>query len=92
MTASLKQKLGNTHALRMRLLETWEGVEQKQISISEGRAKALIAREILNTIRVEMVAAKVGLTAFAPVSFDPPTVIDAVEGQDHTAALPQQQS
>lgn len=71
MATDLKVKLATTYDLRKRLIETWDGIQSKEVSISEGRAKALIAREILNTIKTEMMAARVGLTRFTPVDFDP---------------------
>ena len=70
--------LKDTRSLRLRLIKSFEQHQRGEISNAFVRAQAFVAREILDTIKVEIVASRVGLRSFAPVNFDsPPQQIDA---------------
>ena len=70
-------RLRDTNDLRQRLINIWSQHEAGTISNAVARTRAILAREILDTIKVEIVASRTGLTSFAPVSFQTkPQIID----------------
>lgn len=72
----LHAALNDTNDLIDELRKLWNDVGDMSVSISEARAKALIAREMLNAKRIEMMAQRIGLTEFNPVSFRPMKTIE----------------
>lgn len=62
--------LQDTRDLRLRLMKTFQDHQAGRVSNAFVRAQALNAREILDTLKVEIMASRIGLKSFTPVSLD----------------------
>lgn len=71
----LTETLKNTHDLRRLLLVSLDDLVAKRITPNEARARAWLVREVLDTMRIEMIAARTGLAVYAPVELLP-NIID----------------
>lgn len=67
----LTDTLKDTHDLRRLLLVSLDELVSKQITPNEARARAWLVREVLDTMRLEMIAARTGLGVYAPVELLP---------------------
>ena len=63
--------VANTLELRVLLLQSLDDVVHKRITPSDARARSWLARSILDTMRVEMIAAREGLIEYQPVKLFP---------------------
>lgn len=61
----------DTLQLRKMLIRSLEDVIEKRITPNDARARAMLARGILDTVRVEIQAARIGLSTYEPVAFIP---------------------
>jgi hypothetical protein len=61
----------DTLDLRRLLLQSLEDVIEKRITPNEARARAWLAREIVNTVRLELAFARTGLAVVTPVRLLP---------------------
>lgn len=52
----------DTSDIRAKLLEIWKQIDEKKISSSEARLHISVARAILDTLKVEMMAAHLART------------------------------
>lgn len=68
----------DTLQLRLLMLRSLDDVVNKRITPSDARARALLARAILDTVRIEIIAAREGLAKYAPINLQPDTKL--VEG------------
>ena len=57
MAQPSKRIIRNTNDIRQRLLEVWRQVDDHEISASEARLHISLARAILETLKVEIMAA-----------------------------------
>ena len=61
-----------TTDLRKMLLEDLVYLRQAKITKAEARARAYVARNIIDTMKVELAAASMNLSAFNPVLLESP--------------------
>lgn len=71
---SMKTLLLDTLEMRQFLLGSIRDLVNKQITPSDARARSWLARSVLDTMRIEMIAAREGLKVYKPISFGPPTI------------------
>ena len=68
--------LRDTLDLRKLLLQSLDDVVNKRITPSDARARSWLARSIIDTIRIEVIAAREGLRSYEPVRLIPPPTVD----------------
>ena len=75
----IKLMLKDTLDLRRLLLSSLDDLLNKRITPNDARARSWLARAALDTLRIEMIAAREGLREYKPVSLVPPepTTIEA---------------
>ncbi len=59
--------IDDTLKLRKFLLQSMCELRDKQLTVSEARARAWLARAIIDTVRMEVIAARTGVSNYAPV-------------------------
>ena len=70
----LTETLKTTHDLRRLLLVSLDDLVEKRITPNEARARSWLVREVLDTMRLEMIAARTGLAIYSPVELLPKVV------------------
>jgi hypothetical protein len=65
------------------LLVSLDDLCAKRITPNEARARAWLVREVLDTMRLEMIAARTGLAVYAPVELLPKIIDGDGEGATH---------
>lgn len=76
MPLDFKKTIKDTLDLRMLLLESLSDLVMKRITPTEARARSWLAKTIVDTLRVEMIAAREGKLHYEPVLIDSSNVIE----------------
>lgn len=71
MDKQITKIVSDTLELRVLLLKSLDDVVNKKITPNDARARAWLARSILDTMRIEMIAAREGLSNYKPVKMLP---------------------
>lgn len=66
--ANPRMIIKDTAAIRAKLLTIWQQIDEKSITSSEARLHISVARAILDTLKVEMMAAHLAQSQIPPVS------------------------
>lgn len=81
----MDELIKDTKDLRLKLLQVYQDCERGQITNAAARARAYVAREILDTVKVEIMASRLGVTSFKPVRLDgddPKTIEGTIEKKE----------
>lgn len=63
----LPASIRTTRDMRMSLLSTYEDLLAKRITPMEARARALVARAVLDTVRTELIMARTNLREYRTI-------------------------
>jgi hypothetical protein len=69
---SLVDFLTDTLTLRSFLIETLQDLVKGRITNAQSNARSRVAREITETVKIEIIAARQGMVSYKPVKFFPP--------------------
>jgi hypothetical protein len=69
----VKRMVKDTLDLRKLMLSSLDDLVNKRITPHDARGRAMLGRTILETLRIEMIAAREGLRVYDPVSLEGPS-------------------